>query len=237
MSMAVYIVKHSLVNEELRYSLRSLAQHWPDTEVTIVGFKPPWIVDVNYIPVPQVPGEKHLNSLRNQAAALSSNDLPSEYWSMNDDFFILKPGATEYHWGFVEDVIQDYGRKELGNSYYRSMIATWEICRDIGFEKPLSYAAHVPGRIHKDIMRDTVRDCNREGVWVQHLTIANNIAKSGGLQLPHGDVKIYDRHRLVKLPDWLPDSEYVSTYDVSFGRGSIGKWIRERFPEPCKFEA
>ena len=35
------------------------------------------------------------------------------------------------------------------------------------------------------------------------------------------------------VPD---DCDYVSTSDASFRTGAVGKYIRQQFPEPCKYE-
>lgn len=236
----VYVVKEAELNEELRHSLRSVATNWPHAEVTVVGYKPSWVTGVNYIPVAQVKGQKHPNSLRNQRAALTNSDLPETYWSMNDDFFVLasltNSAPTTYHWGTVDHVLSTYGPDRLGSSYYRSMVATKQILTELGYANPLSYAAHVPMPIHRPTFLSVLDEYNRDDCWIQHMTIVGNLMNLGGTELPHGDVKIYDTFR-TQLPEWLDESEYVSTYDMSFERGSIGLWLRRRFAEPCRFEA
>ena len=60
----VYIVKNSEVNEDLRYSLRSVAKFVPHDKIWIVGYKPSWVQNVEYLPVPQNLGSKWKNLIK-----------------------------------------------------------------------------------------------------------------------------------------------------------------------------
>lgn len=240
MTDVVYILKEAEVNEELRYSLRSVAENWPWADIVVVGYKPSWVTGVEYIPVEQIRGQKHPNSLRNQRTALTSLTISDPYWHMNDDFFVLQPSTnsrpTIYHWGTIDHVLSTYGPKGLGSSYYNSMVATRDVLYTLGHTSPMSYAAHVPLIIHKAPMLDALYKYNQAGVWIQHATIYGNEYGLGGTQLPNGDVKVYATDSRA-VPSWVKTSEFVSTMDMSFARGRIGRWIRQRFPNPCRFEA
>ena len=48
----VYIVGKSEKNEDLRYSLRSIAKHYPDHKVWIVVYKPSCVTNVELLPPP-----------------------------------------------------------------------------------------------------------------------------------------------------------------------------------------
>ena len=85
----VYIVKESDKNDDLRYSLRSIAKFYPDHRVWIVGYKPKWVQNVGYIPVKQT-GNKWGNSVKNIIAACESKEISEDFILMNDDFFIIK---------------------------------------------------------------------------------------------------------------------------------------------------
>lgn len=234
----VYVLKESELNEELRYSLRSVATNYPEARVWLVGYKPTWVTNVEHIPVKQVKGQKHPNSLRNQRAALTSLTISDPFWFWNDDMFLLSltnTGPPVYHWGYVDSVLDSYGPSRLGTSYYRSMVATRGILSGLGYTNPLSYAAHVPLLTHKTPMLDALDKYNQDGVFIQHATIYANLIGLGGIELPHGDVKIYDAHP-APLPAWIEHTDLVSTSDLSFLRGPIGRWIQKRFPEPCRFE-
>ncbi|MGW4127971.1 hypothetical protein [Amycolatopsis japonica] len=231
----VYVLKPSESNDELRHSLRSVAENLPHAKVWIVGYKPSWITNVEYLPVVQQPRQKHPNSLRNQRAALTHHGISDPFAFWNDDFFLLQP-LTEIpvlNWGWMDDVIDGYGPTRLGTSYYQSMLATREILHDLGVAKPISYAAHVPLVTHKAPMLAAMH-YNRPSCWVQHATIYGNLHCLGGETLAD-DVKVYDTRG--RLPTWVETARFVSTTDMSFMRGQIGRWLRDRFPNPCHFEA
>ena len=234
-----YVIKPQDENEELRYSLRSVAEYYPESTVIIAGYKPSWVTGVQYIPVDQVPGEKHANSLRNQMAVFTNDGLPEAIWMIDDDVFFLDRRGdqpTTWHWGYVEDVLLSYGPSRLGNIYWRSMLATLEILRGLGIQQPLSYAMHTPHPVHRASMAAAIHRYRQPGVNIQHATIAGNLDRIGGVKLPHGDVKVYDQDPWTPLPSWLPDAEVVSTTDLSFLCGGIGKHIRRRFPSPSRYE-
>ena len=231
----VYVLKPSEANGELRHSLRSVAENLPHAKVWIVGYKPSWVQHVGYIPVVQNPRQKHPNSLRNQRAALTSLEISDPFAFFNDDFYVLQPlsDIPVLNWGWMDDVIDGYGPTKLGSSYYRSMVATRDILHELGVRKPISYAAHVPLVTYKAPMLSAMRH-NRPDCWVQHATIYGNLHQLGGETLTD-DVKVYDTRG--RLPDWVETSRFVSTSDISFLRGPIGRWLRDRFPNACHFEA
>jgi hypothetical protein len=46
----VYVVRPGNRNEELRYSLRSIAAHLPHRRVWLAGFCPSWVRNISFIP-------------------------------------------------------------------------------------------------------------------------------------------------------------------------------------------
>lgn len=229
----VYYVKAAEYNEELRYSLRSISENLPDASVTIVGYKPSWVSDVvRHIPTVQLPRKKHENARMNIRAALDSGAVSDPFWMLNDDMFLLRP-VTElplYDWGPVADVLA-LGEK-VGSVYHESMKATYQILLDLGYENPISYAAHVPDLVFKAPMKWAMDHHTRTDVNIQHATIQGNIQGLPSVPLSH-DVKIYGMGR---VPKWVESADYVSTSDKSFMSGWIGDWIRKRFSNPSVFE-
>lgn len=230
----VYVLKAEERNEELRHSLRSVARNLPSARVWIAGYMPSWVTNVDHIDVPQKPSQKHPNSLRNQRAALEHPELSDPFAFFNDDFFVMKPldDVPVTNWGYVDDVIHAEGKQRLGQSYHRSMVATREILRTLGYPKPISYALHTPLVTHKQPMLAAMVH-NRPDCWVQHATIYGNQAQLGGERYEQ-DVKVYSTYEAVQ--PWMKDATFLSTSDNSFLRGHIGKWLRQQFPEPCRFE-
>lgn len=229
----VYKVKPSEVNEELRYSIRSVYQNWPEARITIAGYKPSWLTGVNHIDVLQKPHQKHQNANRIVKEVLLSLSISEPFWFMDDDMFILQKSYQPIvNWGLVEDVIATYGQHGLGSSHHLGMIRTLDILRDMGYENPISYACHTPLLTYKDELLKAM-DYIEDGFNVQYATIYGNQVDLGGIQLPSGDVKVHD---LLEVPGWVAESPYVSTSDRSFSHGMIGRWLRNRFTEVSPFE-
>jgi hypothetical protein len=68
----VYICKDG-INEELRYSIRSVVESFPDSNIWVVGGKPDWYVG-NYIKVDQKL-TKYKNALYNLKAITESEEI------------------------------------------------------------------------------------------------------------------------------------------------------------------
>ena len=89
-----------------------------------------------------------------------------------------------------------------------------------------NYAVHMPILINKEkalATLDAFPDCP------MFRSLYGNYNRIGGTWMR--DVKIAG---LDRLPD--EESLFISTTDGSFGSGAVGRLIRERFPDPCKYE-
>lgn len=56
------------------------------------------------------------------------------------------------------------------------------------------------------------------------------------VNFPHRDVWTNDCKIVSKEKEWKGNN-YLSTVDESFRDGVVGKQIRERFPDKCKYES
>lgn len=85
----VYIIKQSDINPDLKFSLRSVEKFCNYRNIWIVGYKPNWVKNVNYLPTVQA-GNKWNNSMTNIIAACNCPDISKDFILMNDDFFMIK---------------------------------------------------------------------------------------------------------------------------------------------------
>jgi hypothetical protein len=221
----VYPVRAGQTNEELRYSLRSLA-NLPHREVWIVGHCPTWVRNVQHIRVAQN-GSKWENSTANLQAAVDHPDVADRFVLMNDDFFILEPldQLPVLHRGPMAELGQNWGgRYRTGNDAARELLAQW------GHDDPMSYELHVPLPVVKDDLADTLArlaSSNRPMAGVAKRSLYGNLHELGGRQVD--DVKVAN-------PDAaLPDGPFASTTDRSF-RGKVAAAIHRRFPDPSQYE-
>ena len=232
---AVYVVREGDRNEELRHSLRSLAEHMPHGRVWIAGYLPSWVSNVHHIAVSANGMTKYASSTANLRAACEHPDVSDVFWLMNDDMFLLHPvvGRPVWHRGRVADVTRDYEARyphRRNGAYLRGMRETAALLARMGYPDPLSYELHVPMPVYRDTMLDAIRYGAGAGVRVLHKrTLYGNLAGLAGDAMD--DVKVCRQH-----PDWSPDWPVLSTDDASFERAEVGRWIRARFPEPCRYE-
>lgn len=143
----VYIVKERSRNEELRYSLRSVAKHFPHRNVVIAGHLPSFVRGVVHIPTEQRQN-KYGNAKGNINAACLSPLVSEDFYLFNDDFFVMRPADDypQYNRGNLETVLRRFGERISEGPYYKSMERTLEVLKDLDApQKPFkSYELHLP---------------------------------------------------------------------------------------------
>jgi hypothetical protein len=95
----VYVVRHGQVNQELKFSLRSLA-NLPHRRVFVVGSPPDWLTNVTVVDVPK--RQNKFDTVQNNVrAVLNHPGLGEHFIYFNDDFFVTKPidGVLALHGG------------------------------------------------------------------------------------------------------------------------------------------
>lgn len=217
----VYLCKPGDRNEQLRYSLRSVAAHLPDAEVVIAGYQPRWVTGVEYIPYPQRKCERE-NQVRILRALCANPAAPDEWVLMNDDFFAMVPAPPTplVH----RESLAELSVTWRGAWYARALANTRDILRERGHEDPLSYdRVHCPLPVVTAVMREAL-DGVGEGP-VLHRSLYGNAV--GGGQ-PGVDAK-------ARASEPLPDLPWVSTAPSSWPR-QAGRAVRKAFPDPCRYE-
>ena len=236
----VYVVKNSLSNdsEELRYSLRSL-RNVPHKHVYVVGEKPDWVSDVEFIQVPQ-DGPKIDNVMNSILTAASLDGVSEDFILMNDDFFFMKKihKVPSMNFGQLSEVIAEYMRRyPEGSRYIDSMRQAQRLLLERGIKNPISYELHTPMVLNKRKIVDMLR---REQ-WPFHLrTYYGNIYETGGAR--SDDVKIFvdQRHNpesYCQDPEgYLGEQLFLSATGSSFKHELVGDFVRLQFPEPSVHE-
>lgn len=233
----VYVVKPSERNEELRYSLRSVAANLTHDRVWLSGFTPTWATNVGSIATLQF-NTKHTNALTNLLAACRHPEVSDRFVLMNDDFFVTAP-VTEIptlHRGPIAGVLAQYRQQfPQGSRYTMAMAETLDTLRSwsiVGGE-PLSYEMHAPLTVHKSAMIEVIERARRCAVDVERIhnrSLYGNVARLGGEQVE--DVKVYG------LGGYdTPPIPFLSTSDASFRRGLVGRHLRRMFPDAGAYEA
>lgn len=241
----VYLVRPGNRNEELRWSLRSVEVNMPGRRVWIVGHKPDWLTGVEHIPTRQE-GHKHQNTLANLAAACEHEEVSEKFVLFNDDFFVLRPlgEVPVLHRGTLNEFIERYRRPHVGAElgWWRRAVETRKSLAMLGHDPDmaLSYELHVPLPMCRETWLAGVKELQRIGrygirYWTKR-SFYGNFAGLGGRRCD--DVKIADDKAWERagaaagVTGWT----FLSTADGAFKYGRVGRWLRGKFPDRCRFE-
>jgi hypothetical protein len=213
-------------NEELRYSLRSLA-NLPHGKVWMFGAAPEWVTDVEVVRVPQEPGA-HATTKANLKAACLHPEVSEEFVYFNDDFFVMQPmeNVPVMHRGPLSDLVRS---GMMATSYTGALRRTLAILKEQGIEAPLMYDLHAPMQVTKTGMLAALDLCQvPKGELCQERTLFGNLQEVGGeLSRNH---KVGRMHR-----DWQSWS-FLSTNDTTFRSVPAGDYIRASFPDRSPYE-
>ena len=218
-------------NEELRYSLRSLANSFPDASVWVVGGIPTWYSG-NKISIEQNAG-KWANAVNNLNAIIESPEIPEEFILMNDDFFIINKidSIKHYHEGLLLDKIEKYDELKMDPNYVKKLGHTYARLQRMGVENPVSYETHTPMTMLKSRLAEVMQYCP-PSLW---RSMYGNVHNVGGEQIK--DVKVYYRDRFATIShDYtVSDLPVMSTDDESFiaVRDLV---LKKKFTKKSKYE-
>lgn len=233
----VYICRDGDDNEELRYSLRSLANLDSVRQVWVFGGAPSWLrhTEVRHVPVAQT-ARKHENTWANWTAIAGFREI-CDFIYMNDDMYILTPTdrIPVGHAGPIApwiDTANVATQTRMANTL-TALRANRSLRDDATF---LAYELHIPMVINRHLMREAMVYGNnwlsRHGSHTVPLckrSLYGNIAGIGGVRM--ADVKL--RHKEDRIP---PGARFASTLDGSFKYGLVGRQLRARFDRPSPYE-
>lgn len=226
----VYPLKASITTDELRYSLRSIAANLPHDRVWVVGGRPAWLRNVEH--VPSTPAGTRWQIVPDHLRAVTARaDLSERFVYLNDDFFVVRPLA-EVPVLYRNTLAAEVGGHQQGSAWRRGQRETLELLRRWGIRDPLNYELHVPMVMGRDELAEALARAAaaRSFTALAYRSLYGNVAGVGGEQ--GADVKVFGR--TAALP---AGATFVSTNDDSFTSGRIGRQLRARFPEPCRYEA
>ena len=225
----VYILKNDYSSEELTYSLRSVCKNFPYREIWFYGGMPTGLKPDHMVQVMQA-GANKWEKVNNTIKLICQNDeITEDFWLFNDDFFIMKkitklePMVGGTLWARAQGIAGKYGGHD--SKYSLQLRDTARVLRDNGFDR-LDYALHVPMLINRKKALKTLslfRGCPMfRSLYGNHHSIGGTVSK---------DVKIQSEIEKPTGKEIL-----LSTTDKSFSEGLVGTYIREAFPDKCKYE-
>lgn len=225
----VYVLEDNPYNvsKELIYSLRSLKNFSYD-RVWFVGGQPKGLIPDKSFPLKQQGKDKWEKVIYSLRAVCENEEVSENFWLFNDDFFVMKP--HEQHPAYYD---HDLAFRILTLEDVRGRITYSKMLRQCLFflvknNLPTkNYAVHMPMLINKKKALEVIDK------FPDIKNFRNIYGNYVGLEaVQHNDVKYSPGNRR----EIDTNSIFLSSQERSFGAGRIGKYIREQFPEPSRFE-
>lgn len=234
----VYLVRPGDDNEELRYSLRSLA-HLPHDDVWIVGHRPAWIDpdSVRFAPGNPTP-LKHRNVAAN--ILIACEQLPDRnVIVMNDDMFVMRPvdeiapwarGPLHAHYDELAKHTGWWARSLANTITYLE-----QRCAKVD---PLSFELHIPFVMNTTRMHEVLSDA--VAMFPDDPPQWRTVYGALTFDDPpiHPDVAV--KSMRAKWPTACSTHAvcpFVSTEDTTFDAHFVGEVVRTMFSERCRYEA
>ncbi len=227
----VYMIKDAVYNDELRYSLRSLEKNVSGIRhVWFYGGRPTSVRPDKQVVVNQK-GETKWDRVRAMLKMVGENNrITEDFLLFNDDFFVMHP-ITElppYAYGTLEQLCRRIERKNWGKPtpYTLKLEDTIKTLERDGLPT-YNFELHVPTILNRQrLLKIIEKYPDTKGTR----SLYGNSYLVDGMR-PMKDVKIFDSKT---IPDH--SSVFLSTEDLSFSNGVVGKFIRESFPSKSRWE-
>lgn len=232
----VYILRSNIGRDtdELRYSIRSVVANFPYRRIVFAGGQP-----ADLIPDYAIYHEQQGNGAWERVdysieRICRDPEVSEDFWLFNDDYFIMSPyDGAEVMRGLgtmydrIAGIIIRHGQE---SPYSRLLTETAGILKDHGITA-YDYTLHVPMLVNKQKALEVL---HRFGKGHDFNNLYGNIVYGSRIHYSQrgkvmGDVKVYD---MDSAPDW----PLLSTVEDTFMRGEVGRYIRDRFSKPTKYE-
>lgn len=220
----VYFVKDTSVNEELRYSLRTL-HNFPHRKVWFYGGCPKGLKPDEHVHIIQNLENKWMNVNMMLKYASKNKHITKSFWLFNDDFFIMEKidKPINYYNGDMYKRIVTLEDRYNGITPYSQLLR--DTCKELESlgRKTKNYALHIPMLFNRKKLQELFLISDFHGfrsLYGNYYDIATHQMH---------DVKITSKTKLYK------GGCYLSTDDNSFN-GAVGDQIRQLFPHKCQYE-
>ena len=228
----VYFVKDTAENEELRYSLRSLENNWPYNRVWFAGGCPGRLNPDKHMNLEQT-GDDKWNKVRSMIRTVCENDdITEDFWLFNDDFFVLKQSAMQLLPTYNKDLgtYAEQTDEKVGPSEFTKRLRKAEEKLQESGKYTLNYEVHKPMLINR---KKAIEVLDEFPDTPGFRSLYGNYWQIGGTNKPDKKIKVLDYNKMDAVKTkW----SFVSTSDDSFNYGNIGKFLREKFNKPSRFE-
>lgn len=232
----VYLVKPGDDNDELRFSLRSLAKNMPYVDrVFVVGSCPSWVRNVETIDLPPL-DDKFDNQFQSLRAACADDRISEDFVLLNDDHFAIveMDHLPAWHLGPLSLLIRRLAKRGQTDTdaWFYGLKQTRKQMRAWGHPNPNAYEAHIPLAFNRCVLADRMDTVTHKPfLWGAAYDAAGGPPGDLGENVKVGELG--SRELLECMTSGLP---FLSTEDEAFTFGKVGVFIRTIFPDPCIYE-
>lgn len=223
----VYILRNDIETDEIRYSLRSVANNFPFNSIWIYGGKPKGIEPDHYVKYKQLGDSRYMKVANTLREICKNEDITEQFYLFNDDFFIMRP-VEDFPifycgtlWERCDKIRQRHGRD---SAYSKNLRETAELLKRKGYDQ-LDYALHCPILIDR---RKALETLDKFSGYPMFRSLYGNHHSIGG--------QLSKDHKIQNTKDRPGDWLFVSTSDRSYRYGAVGRSIRTMFNKPSRFE-
>lgn len=244
----VYILKESDSNPDLKYSLRSIDKFCTFRNIWLVGYKPNWVQNVNFLKTEQT-GTKWQNAMINMLAACNCEDISENFVLMNDDFFALSAirnwkKALNVSLGTLEKQVIIYASRKNKSKWQYGFEYAVDLLNKCNCKRHINYETHLPiiFNRHKFIEMCEIPEIQafmRTNKVMHRRSIYKNLYPDIDLPEPTKirDVKISigrDLNDSWLHCDWL--SVFDGVTDNIRRYPKINKFLSSLYKDKCKYE-
>ena len=231
-------------NQELKWSLRSLAKYAKNLgKVIVAGYPPFWLADnVIRFPIPKLSTDdfKHLHILRQIILAIKHGIVNGDFLLSSDDHFLTKPTDLEnilfYKKNDHVPIIYD-DIKNNNDKYKISVAATSELLKKYGYSD-VQCCFHKNTRLNSSVVNEIERLLNLEKNtelskygFDPTILFQNIYAKKVPIEFQKSDDWKIDKFKQEAI-----DSGAFSISDNAFLDKKFLEYMNSEFGKPCIFE-
>ena len=244
----VYLIKPGEIGTDLRYSLRSIAKHYPNNKVWIVGYKPDWVINVNYLPIEEK-NEKWKNLINDLTKACKCSEISDDFIYMNDDFLAINPTISleeiiNSNYGLLNIRAERYKQPNLAKiKWHNAFTQTYDLLDKLNIEKPYyDYELHLPLKINKKkflevISLPEVQTFIKTSEVLHYRSLYKNYDKPEKSLTLTSDVKVLKNKDIskqkIKICGWLSMADgLIRNMKFSY----LNELLRQNLSQPCKYE-
>lgn len=229
-------------NNELRYSLRSIAKNGKNIDrVYIVGYKPDWVSDlVTYIPCDDPYDRAHKNILHKVLWAIDHSDIGSHFLISSDDHYYTKEtdfDAYPVYYRYLDMPDRVVGR-DIWSDYCKSLRETRYLLASNGIST-LQTNPHCNTHFDVDVYKahKELFDKSFTMTYGAELNcIMGNLLYAQGYEKVHfNDAKMSANSTMEEIETKGAESGCLSS-TPHIENSPLAQYLRKHFPRKCKYE-